>query len=90
MLIAGEKAAEQRPVVAHSASYGLDRPKTVQAPAGADENRLRFRPNLSPLPGLINILSHIYPRLSPWATVARRSAALSMPPTLCHTHSPIY
>jgi len=32
-------AAEQRPVVAHNASYGLNRSKAIQAPAGAEENR---------------------------------------------------
>ena len=42
MLIAGEAsgalAAEQRTVVAHSASYGFNRPQTHQAPVGAKEN----------------------------------------------------
>jgi len=53
VLIAGALAAEQRPVVAHSASYGLVRPKNVQAPAGAKENLL---PSL--------ILSALIPRCS--------------------------
>jgi hypothetical protein len=37
MLIAGALAAEQRTVVAHSASYGFSRPQTHQAPVGAKE-----------------------------------------------------
>jgi hypothetical protein len=35
MLIAGALAAEQRAIVAHSASYGLGRPRILKAPAGA-------------------------------------------------------
>jgi hypothetical protein len=38
MFIAGDLAAEQRAVVAHSASYGFYRPRIFQAPAGATEN----------------------------------------------------
>jgi hypothetical protein len=38
ILIAGALAAEQRAIVAHSASYGFNRPQTHQAPAGAKEN----------------------------------------------------
>jgi len=38
ILIAGDLAAEQRTVVAHSASYGFDHPQIFQAPAGATEN----------------------------------------------------
>jgi len=38
MLIAGDLAAEQRTVVAHSASYGSDRTRISQAPGGATEN----------------------------------------------------
>ena len=38
MLTAGALAAEQRTIVAHSASYGFSRPQTHQAPAGAKEN----------------------------------------------------
>jgi hypothetical protein len=38
MLIASALAAEQRAIVAHSASYGFSRPQTHQAPAGAKEN----------------------------------------------------
>jgi len=37
-------AAEQRPVVAHSASYGLDRPENIQAPSGAEESRVINHP----------------------------------------------
>lgn len=38
MLITGALAAEQRTVVARSASYGSNRPQISQAPAGATEN----------------------------------------------------
>src|SRR5258706_12347817 len=38
MLIAGALATEQRTVVAHSASYGICRPRISKAPAGAEEN----------------------------------------------------
>jgi hypothetical protein len=38
MLIASDLAAEQRTIVAHSASYGFYRPQFDQAPAGATEN----------------------------------------------------
>ena len=38
MLIAGELAAEQRAIVAHSASYGKPCHQISQAPAGAKEN----------------------------------------------------
>ena len=38
MLIAGDLAAEQRAIVAHSASYGSGHPKISKAPAGATEN----------------------------------------------------
>jgi len=38
MLIASALAAEQRTIVAHSASYGFSRPQIHQAPAGAKEN----------------------------------------------------
>lgn len=39
MLIAVDLAAEQRAIVAHSASYGFDHPQISQAPAGATENQ---------------------------------------------------
>jgi hypothetical protein len=38
MLIAGALAAEQRPAVAHSASYGKPCRRISQAPVGAAEN----------------------------------------------------
>jgi hypothetical protein len=38
MLIAGDLAAELRAIVAHSASYGFNRPHIFQATAGATEN----------------------------------------------------
>ena len=38
MLIAAALAAEQRPAVAHSASYGKPCQRISQAPAGAAEN----------------------------------------------------
>jgi hypothetical protein len=38
MFIAGVLAAEQRTIVAHSASCGFNHPQTHQAPAGAKEN----------------------------------------------------
>jgi hypothetical protein len=38
MSIAGALAAEQRTIVAHSASYGFDRTHISKAPAGAEEN----------------------------------------------------
>ena len=48
MLIAGALAAEQRTIVAHSASYGSSRPQILRAPAGATEehhsNTHFFRP----------------------------------------------
>jgi hypothetical protein len=52
MLIAVEIAAEQRAIVAHSASYGFGRPQIFPAPAGAEENHLDSPKNLSPHPGL--------------------------------------
>lgn len=44
LLIAGTLAAEQRPAVAHSASYGSGHPPISQAPAGAIENCLFTTP----------------------------------------------
>ncbi len=45
-------AAEQRAIVAHSASYGSGHPQISQAPAGAAENHFELCPNLSPHPEL--------------------------------------
>ena len=73
MLIAGALAAEQRAIVAHSASYGFGRPRISKAPAGAAENKFDFTRNLSPHPGLEHIFVDAFPRLSPWATTARHS-----------------
>jgi hypothetical protein len=78
MLIAVGIAAEQRTIVAHSASYGFDRPQIFPAPAGAEENQLDPPKNLSPHPGLKNILTNAFPRLSPWAIAARHSVAEKM------------
>jgi hypothetical protein len=118
MLIAGALAAEQRTVVAYSASYGFNRPQTHQAPAGAKEinstaaqivcravrslNGLaRFshsasygsgRPQISQVPAGaaenhdplthfsrpvrgLNRFVNTFPRLTPWATIARHSVA---------------
>jgi hypothetical protein len=61
MLVVGNSAAEQRLVVAHSVSYGFGRPKGSKAPAGATEKYF--------------VLGTMFPRLSPWATIVRRSAA---------------
>ena len=61
MLIAVEIAAEQRAVVAHSASYGVGRSQIFPAPAGAEENQLDSHKNLSPQPGLefnLRLYSH--------------------------------
>jgi len=74
MLIAGALAAEQRTVVAHSASYGSVRPQIFQAPAGATENHRSKTHFFRPIRGL-NRFAYIFPRLSPWATFARHSVA---------------
>ncbi len=45
------QAAEQRAVVAHSASYGLNRPPTDEAPGGAKENHFSTTHFFRPQPG---------------------------------------
>ena len=59
MLIAGDLAAEQRTVVAHSASYGSDRPHIYQAPAGAAENRGSTFHFFRPIRGLNRFLHSV-------------------------------
>ena len=62
MLTSNEIAAEQRAIVAHSASYGVGRPQIFPAPAGAEENHLDSPKILSPHPGLefiLGLYSHI-------------------------------
>ena len=61
MLIAGALAAEQRTVVAHSASYGSVRPQIFQAPAGATENHRSKTHFFRPIRGL-NRFACIFPR----------------------------
>jgi hypothetical protein len=75
MLIAGNSAAEQRAIVAHSASYGFNRMPNLKAPAGATENHGSKFPFLPPHPGLEFVLETIFPRLAPWATIVRHSVA---------------
>jgi hypothetical protein len=60
MLIAGDLAAEQRTIIAHSASYGSDRPQISQAPAGAIENHGSTSHFFRPIRGL-NCFSHFVP-----------------------------
>jgi len=64
-------APEARQRIAHGDSCGLSG-KTPEAPAGAKESSSIFF--LSPLPGLVDFAALI-PRLSPWATFFRHSAA---------------
>ena len=60
MHIAFDLAAEQRAIVAHSASYGVDRPQISQAPAGATENHGSTSHFFRPIRGL-NRLANINP-----------------------------
>jgi hypothetical protein len=60
MLIAGDLAAEPRAIVAHSASYGSNRPHISQAPAGATENQGLISHFFCPIRGL-NYFSHSIP-----------------------------
>jgi hypothetical protein len=60
-LTAVDIVAEQRAIVAHSASYGIGRPQIFQAPAGAEENHLDSSKNLSPHPGLKSIFDQRFP-----------------------------
>ncbi len=59
MLIAGALAAEQRTVVAHSASYGSGRPQISQAPAGATENHYSITHFFRPIRGLNHFLDDV-------------------------------
>ena len=59
MLIAGDLAAEQRAIVAHSASYGSDRPQISQAPDGTTENRGSIPHFFRPIRGLNNFYHRI-------------------------------
>jgi hypothetical protein len=59
MLIAGDSAAEQRAIVAHSASYGFDRPQIYQAPAGATENHGSTSHFFRPIRGLNNFFHSV-------------------------------
>jgi hypothetical protein len=59
-LIAGELAAEQRAIVAHSASYGFDHPQISKAPAGATENQGSITRFFRPCRGL-NRFANINP-----------------------------
>ena len=52
MLMAGDLAAEQRTIVAHSASYGFDRRHFSQAPTGATENHGSTSRFFRPIRGL--------------------------------------
>jgi len=66
--------------VAHGASRGVEgHPTASFSPGGATE---RSAPGLSPLPGLGRLAAHGVPRLAPWATFCRRSAALAALQTL--------
>jgi hypothetical protein len=62
MLIAGDLAAEQRAIVAHSASYGSDCPHISQAPAEATENHGSKTRFFRPCRGL-NYFSHSVPTI---------------------------
>jgi hypothetical protein len=91
-LNAGNLAAEQRAIVAHSASYGSGRPQIFQAPAGETENHRSKTHFFRPVRGL-NHFANTFPRLSPWATISRHSVAetkISTRLILWRTPSPIY
>jgi hypothetical protein len=91
MLIASALAAEQRAIVAHSASYGSGRPQISKAPAGATENRRSTTHFFRPVRGL-NYFADIVPTVSPGATIARHSVAKTKSSTqliLWRTRSPI-
>jgi hypothetical protein len=67
---------EGRQRVAHGVSRGIEgqTPGSL-SPGGAAEAPAR---SLSPLPGLGMLTPHPVPRLTPWATLCRRSAALAV------------
>jgi hypothetical protein len=89
---AGNLAAEQRAIVAHSASYGFSRPQIFQAPAGATENCATKIHFFRPIRGL-NYFADIVPTVSPWATIKRHSVAdanqTASQQNLWRTRSPI-
>ncbi len=73
MLIAGALAAEQRTIVAHSASYGFNHPQISKAPAGATENHRSTTRFFRPIRGLnrFTTRSHgchrgLLSRATPW------------------------
>lgn len=72
-------AAEQRAIVAHSASYGFNRPQTHQAPAGAKENRHLATYSFRPIRGL-NRFANTFPRF-------HRGLLSSATPWLMQTNS---
>ena len=77
-------AAEQRAVVAHSASYGFDRPRISQAPAGATENH-DLKPHFfRPVRGL-NHFADIVPTANAVGYYLSLLRSLNLWPT----HSPI-
>jgi hypothetical protein len=91
MLIADALAAEQRTVVAHSASYGSVSPQISKAPAGAAENHNLTTYFFRPIRGL-NRFANSFPRLSPWATISHHSVAetqITLQLILWRTRSPI-
>ena len=63
---------EGRQRVAHGVSRGMEEPSDCLSPGGAAEAPA---PDLSPLPGQRRWMPHPVPRLTPWATFCRRSAA---------------
>ena len=77
---AHSSGAERRQRVAHGVSRGFPRAKR-QSPGGATEGSVRGGASLHflpPLPGLGSVADAI-PRLTPWATIWRCSAALVLP-----------
>ena len=73
--ITKNQAAEQRAIVAHSASYGFSRPQISPAPAGATENQFSTTHFFRPVRGLnpFAIRSHgchrgLLSRATPWLT----------------------
>jgi hypothetical protein len=92
MLIAGALAAEQRTIVAHSASYGSSRPQIFQAPAGATENHVSTTHFFRPVRGFnyFGNRSHgchrgLLSRATPWLTKTKLLRDFN----LWRTHSPI-
>jgi ABC-type microcin C transport system permease subunit YejB len=84
MLIAGKIAAEQRAAVAHSASYGFDRPQISQAPAGATENHGSKINFFRPIQGLNSLLDNVPTAIAVGYYHTLLRSLVSWP-----THSPI-